>query len=272
MEEHLTRERSLFETPTWAVATVISVMVSLGFFVNACLEEFGKWLNKTHRKALLAALEKIREELMLFGLLSLLMGHWTIIVAKICINPPAVLDSRFYPCAVKSNQLRSVGHSFVSRSDCFNRSVSIVLVEAKKARFHNYCPQGLESFASYESLEQLHRFIFVLGVTHVLYSFVAIALAMIKIYSWRIWENEAKAIATQSTQDAPQAMPIDMKIRRLSTFISHRTSHPWSHRRVLVWLLCFSRQFWSSINRSDYKALRLGFITVGSLLSTWKLS
>lgn len=28
--------------------------------------------------------------------------------------------------------------------------------------------------------------------------------------------------------------------------------------------LCFSRQFWSSINRSDYKALRLGFITVCS--------
>lgn len=42
MEEHLTRERSLFETPTWAVATVITVMVSLGFFVNACLEELGK--------------------------------------------------------------------------------------------------------------------------------------------------------------------------------------------------------------------------------------
>lgn len=26
--------------------------------------------------------------------------------------------------------------------------------------------------------------------------------------------------------------------------------------------LCFSRQFWSSINRADYMALRLGFITV----------
>lgn len=45
MDEHLTRERSLFETPTWAVATVISVMVSLGFLVNACLKEFGKVKN-----------------------------------------------------------------------------------------------------------------------------------------------------------------------------------------------------------------------------------
>lgn len=42
--------------------------------------------------------------------------------------------------------------------------------------------QDREPFASYESLEQLHRFLFVLGVTHVSYSFLAIALAMIKVY------------------------------------------------------------------------------------------
>lgn len=42
--------------------------------------------------------------------------------------------------------------------------------------------QGHESLASYESLEQLHRFVFVLGVTHVTYSFLAVALAMIKVH------------------------------------------------------------------------------------------
>ncbi|GAU22621.1 hypothetical protein TSUD_234430, partial [Trifolium subterraneum] len=73
--------------------------------------------------------------------------------------------------------------------------------------------KGHESFASYESLEQLHRFVFVLGITHVSYSFVAVALAMIK--------------------------------------------------------LCFSRQFWSSINRADYIALRLGFITNHDLPLTY---
>lgn len=41
--------------------------------------------------------------------------------------------------------------------------------------------QGRESFASYESLEQLHRLIFILGITHVSYNFIAIALAMIKV-------------------------------------------------------------------------------------------
>ncbi|PNX75055.1 MLO-like protein 4-like, partial [Trifolium pratense] len=99
---------------------------------------------------------------------------------------------------------------------------------------------GHESFASYESLEQLHRFVFVLGITHVSYSFVAVALAMIKIYSWRTWENEAKTMAMQSLQG----------VENLVT-------------------LCFSRQFWSSINRSDYIALRLGFITNHDLPLTY---
>lgn len=42
--------------------------------------------------------------------------------------------------------------------------------------------QGYDSFASRESLEQLHRFLFILGTTHVLYSFLALALAVIKVH------------------------------------------------------------------------------------------
>lgn len=41
--------------------------------------------------------------------------------------------------------------------------------------------QGREPFVSHEGLEQLHRFLFVLGITHVLYSCLAVALAMGKV-------------------------------------------------------------------------------------------
>lgn len=88
---------------------------------------------------------------MLFGLLSLLMGHWTIIVAKICINSPAVLDNRFYPCMVET-ELRAIEHSVVSRSDFSNKTSPRELVEAKKARFHDYCPQVvIEAFTTLSS-------------------------------------------------------------------------------------------------------------------------
>ncbi|EXC35341.1 MLO-like protein 4 [Morus notabilis] len=250
--------RSLEETPTWAFATVITVLVSLGFFFHVSLKQFGKWLDKTRRKSLLAALEKIKEELMLFGVLSLLMGHWIVVVAKICVKTSA-LSSKFFPCAL-DGQVSSVDDFLVSTSESVNKSVP-----RKHFAVHEYCSQGHESFASHESLEQLHRFIFVLGTTHVFYSFAAIALAMLKIYSWRVWENEAKVIANQSLEDSPEALPNCARMRRMSTFIDHHTSHSWSQHKFLVWMLCFSRQFWSSINRSDYMALRLGFITTHQL-------
>ncbi|RVX16732.1 MLO-like protein 4 [Vitis vinifera] len=219
-------DRSLAETPTWAFATVVAVMVAFGFFFHFSLKHFKKWLEKTKRKSLLAALEKMKDELMLFGLLSLLMGHWTLFVAKICVKT-SVLSSRFYPCVLESD-IKPLEHIIVSDSNYFNDSAFPDELTTR----HNYCPKiqeqliewklvaprvvllkiftpnktgfsillGQESFASYESLEQLHRLLFVLGVIHVSYSFVTIALAMIKIYSWRRWEDQAKSMAIQGLQ------------------------------------------------------------------------
>ncbi|KAK7309366.1 hypothetical protein RJT34_06030 [Clitoria ternatea] len=255
--------RSLDETPTWAVATVITVLVSLSFLFQGTLNKLVKWLDKTKRKSLLSALDKIKEELMLFGLLSLLMGHWIVFVAKICIKS-SILSSRFFPCSIEKN-FGKAEHILRLSAEHSNKTV---LKEKVKHGLHNYCPRGHESLASYESLEQLHRFVFVLGVTHISYSFIAVTLSMIKIYSWRTWENEAKTMAIQSLQDTSQSTP-GIRLKRLSTFIFHQTSHPWSHHKILVWLLCFSRQFWSSIHRADYMALRLGFITNHELPLTY---
>ncbi|XXG75007.1 hypothetical protein AAC387_Pa07g3600 [Persea americana] len=234
VEEQMGVGRSLAETPTWSVATVITAMVAVGFLIQRYINNCRKWLVKTKRKALLAALEKIKEEMMLFGLLSLSLGHWTIWVARICVKS-SVFSARFYPCAEEAHK------------------------ESKG--LHNYCPKGHEPFASFESLEQLHRLLIVLGITHVSYSFFTVALAMIKIYSWRSWESQAMAMAIQNLQDSSGVGSKNMVIRRQSTFVFHHTSHPWSKNKVLIWMLCFIRQFWSSINRADYMALRLGFIT-----------
>uniref|UniRef100_A0A3Q7FU55 MLO-like protein n=1 Tax=Solanum lycopersicum TaxID=4081 RepID=A0A3Q7FU55_SOLLC len=99
-----------------------------------------------------------------------------------------------------------------------------------------------------------------------------------QIYSWRTWENYAKSIALQRleghllaslTLGSEEAVPNNTRMGRLSTFTFHQTTHPWSQHRALVWLLCFSRQFWSSINEADYMALRLGFITTHQLPLTY---
>ncbi|XP_071722109.1 MLO-like protein 4 [Rutidosis leptorrhynchoides] len=201
---------------------------------------------------------------MLFGVLSLLMGHWSIFIAKICIKS-SLISSRFYPCAPKPDVGSSVEHIFLPNSDFLNYSVSRLKLQEKHITPNRYCPEGHESFASHESLEQMHRFVFLLAATHVSYSFIAIAFAMIKILSWKTWEIQAQNIAKKNLEKTPLEATNSSKMNRLSTFIVHRVSHPWSQHRILVWLLCFGRQFWSSINHSDYQALRLGFISTHQL-------
>ncbi|KAJ6342862.1 hypothetical protein OIU78_010725 [Salix suchowensis] len=191
--------RSLVETPTYSVATVITVLVFVCFAFQRSIYRFGKWLKKTRRKALFVSLEKIKEELMLLGLISLLLAQCARWISEIC---------------------------------------------------------GHEPFVSLEGLEQLHRFLFVLGITHVVYSCLTVGLAMSKIYSWRKWENQINLVADENLQAKKNKV-----MRRQSTFVFHHTSHPWSRSRVLIWMLCFFRQFTSSIKKSDYLALRLGFIT-----------
>lgn len=198
--------RSLTGTPTWAVATVITVMVTLGFFFQASLQQFGKvysvcvcvllcmynfvifnfnlhlfceyqWLDKTKRKALVAALDKIKDgneqnwftnnvlfvimalqkgfcflsylvviepELMLFGLLSLLMGHWIIYVAKICVKSSA-FSRRFYPCALESELSTSINHVFVTSPNFMNYSTSRRLLNDD---MDDYCPQVMNFYVS----------------------------------------------------------------------------------------------------------------------------
>ncbi|KAL0551409.1 hypothetical protein IC582_010495 [Cucumis melo] len=71
--------RLLAITPTRAFATVVTLMVSFGFFFQGTLKQ----TKRRKRKSLLVVLKKIKEELMLFGLLSLLMGHWIVFVTDL---------------------------------------------------------------------------------------------------------------------------------------------------------------------------------------------
>ncbi|PIA47111.1 hypothetical protein AQUCO_01400069v1 [Aquilegia coerulea] len=242
--------RSLAETPTWSVASVTTVMVFVCLFAERSIYRFGKWLKKTRRKALFASLEKIKEELMFLGLISLMLGQWGKSISEICINS-SLFNSKFYLCSEEDFGIIDVEHIFRANSKSSNSNHPATISVTK-----HQCGVGSEPFVSQEGLEQLHRFLFVLGITHVLYSCVAVGLAMIKIYSWRKWEIQACVMAEESLQAKKTKV-----MRRQTTFVFHHTSHPWSRNRVLIWMLCFLKQFKSSIGKSDYMALRLGFIT-----------
>ncbi|CAH9082168.1 unnamed protein product [Cuscuta europaea] len=256
-DETLRVGRSLEGTPTWSVATVTTVMVFLCFFVERSIFRFGRWLEKTRRKALYASLEKIKEELMLLGLISLLLGQWARWITQICVSS-SLYNSKFYICSQEDYSSSQRMHFQDSSMVSSNHNEDIHPHTIRHSPHHySQCGEGREPFISTEGLEQLHRFLFVLAITHVLYSFIAVGLSMSKIYSWKKWENQV-SIGPESN-NLPAAKCKVM--RRQSTFALNHTSHPWARSPILIWMLCFLRQFRSSsIQKSDYLALRLGFI------------
>jgi len=89
-------DRSLKQTPTWAVA-----VVCLGFVVISLLLEHGihrvsNWLSRRNKKALYEALEKLKAELMLLGFISLLLTVGQKPISMICISKK--LAGTMLPC------------------------------------------------------------------------------------------------------------------------------------------------------------------------------
>ncbi|KAL0375952.1 UNVERIFIED_CONTAM: MLO-like protein 4 [Sesamum calycinum] len=244
--------RSLEVTPTWSVATVTTVMVFVCLFAERSIYKFGKWLKKTKRKALFASLEKIKEELMLLGLISLLLGQWARWISQICVNS-SLFSSKFYLCSEEDygetkRMLLTEQSSSSNGTDIPPKGISYVASHT--------CGEGREPFVSAEGLEQLHRFLFVLGITHVLYSCITVGLAMSKVHFTSLSSRVLNFFELFVLGN-----PKHKVMRRQSTFALHHASHPWSRSRVLIWMLCFLKQFRSSVRKSDYMALRLGFIT-----------
>ncbi|KAF8391356.1 hypothetical protein HHK36_023660 [Tetracentron sinense] len=275
MAEDTKDMRSLALTPTWSVASVLTIFVVVSLLVERSIHRLSSWLQKTNRKPLFEALEKMKEELMLLGFISLLLTSTSSMISNICIQSK-FYDSRFSPCSRSeiedtetennSSHDRKLLMGSVLRHS-FRRVLSGLnqdsCKEARDCIYWKYIDNmiapasGHEPFVSYEGLEQLHRFIFVMAVTHVSYSCLTMLLAIVKIHTWRNWEDEAHV----DRHDSLTEITRELLMRRQSTFVKFHTSNPWSRNRFLIWVTCFFRQFGRSVVRADYLTLRMGFIT-----------
>ncbi|KAJ9182880.1 hypothetical protein P3X46_006825 [Hevea brasiliensis] len=256
MAENTKEMRSLALTPTWSVATVLTIFVVVSLIVERSIHRLSNWLRKTNRKPLFAALEKMKEELMLLGFISLLLTATSSTIANICI-PSKFYDSAFAPCT------RNEIDEELEENTSEGRKLQMLFFSPLSVRRmlnsldKNTCKEGHEPFVSYEGLEQLHRFIFVMAVTHILYSCLTMLLAIVKIHSWRIWEEEAH----MDRHDRLSEIAREQTLRRQTTFVRYHASNPLARNSFLIWVTCFFRQFGHSVVRTDYLTLRKGFIT-----------
>ncbi|XP_058110214.1 MLO-like protein 6 [Magnolia sinica] len=251
--------RSLEQTPTWAVAVVCFALVLISIFIEHIIHLIGKWLTKRHKRALYEALEKIKSELMLLGFISLLLTVGQAPISKICI--PESVGNTWHPCKRNSTE----GHQSTnnnektSSGDDSDDGVGRKLLWSSARRIlagggTDKCAKGKVPLVSADGIHQLHIFIFVLAVFHVLYCISTMALGRLKMRSWKSWERETKTVEYQFSHD-----PERFRFARDTSF-GRRHLNCWSHSPFLIWIVCFFRQFVRSVPKVDYLTLRHGFI------------
>ncbi|KAK4387821.1 MLO protein1 [Sesamum angolense] len=255
-------ERSLEQTSTWAVAIVCAVFVIISVVIEHGIQSLGKWFQKREKKAMFEALEKIKSELMLLGFISLLLTVGTTYVAKICVSKE--LGERWLPC---ETGLKNDGGSGDGDDDddgkgkkghrkLLSYAEEMVWRRALAAGKdqYDYCSaKGQVSLISYSGVHQLHVFIFVLAVMHVLYSVILVVLGHAKMKKWKAWELETSSLEYQFTNDPERFR------------LAHQTSFVRRHSGIyttpgLKWIVAFFRQFFGSISKVDYMTIRNGFI------------
>ncbi|KAF8409176.1 hypothetical protein HHK36_005250 [Tetracentron sinense] len=218
---------SLEETPTWAVAVVCFILITISLIIEHALHHLTKYFRRKRRKSLTRALYKMKSELMLLGFISLLLSVSQKPVAKICI-PKSVAET-FLPC--KNTTLPS---EFEEEPRCEE--------------------QGKVSLLSREGVKQLHYLIFVLAFFHVLSCVLTFGLGMVKMKRWESWEEETRTLEYLYSND-----PRRFRLTHQTSF-GKRHLNCWSDHHLLRWPACFLRQFIGSVSKVDYFTLRHGFI------------
>lgn len=256
--------RSLEQTPTWAVAVVCFVLVVISIIIEHIIHLIGKWLTKQHKRALYEALEKVKSELMLMGFISLLLTVGQGPISKICI--PVSVGNSWHPCTnpkVTTSDTNNKSGSDSDSPDSDNDTSRKLLWTSNSvngarrilAGYPDKClDKGKVALVSQDGIHQLHIFIFVLAVFHVLYCITTMALGRAKMRSWKSWESETKTIEYQFTHD-----PERFRFARETSF-GRRHLNFWTKSPVLIWIVCFFRQFVRSVPKVDYFTLRHGFI------------
>ncbi|KAG8495178.1 hypothetical protein CXB51_012813 [Gossypium anomalum] len=253
--------RSLEETPTWAVAVVCFGLVLISIIIEHIIHMIGKWLKKKHKRALYEALEKIKSELMLLGFISLLLTVGEGSITSICVSEK--VGSTWHPCHNDRQEIADEPPSEEDTSDNNEHRRRLLMMSDSVRVFRRSlagksedkcADKGKVQFISYEALDQLHYFIFVLAVFHVIYCILTLLLGRAKMRKWKRWERETRTIEYQYSHD-----PERFRFARETSFGRRHLSF-WTKNPILLWIVCFFRQFIRSVPKVDYLTLRHGFI------------
>ncbi|KAK1571443.1 hypothetical protein Q3G72_017169 [Acer saccharum] len=238
MPEGYELERTLESTPTWAVAVVCFVMLAISIAIEHLIHMIGKWLHNRHKLALVEALEKIKAELMLMGFVSLLLTMGQTTISGICVSQKVA--NSWHPCNKQQEEAKN--------EDAEKAAKKLII------RYDECSDRNQVAFVSSYGVHQLHIFIFILAVFHIIYCLTTLAMGRTKMKKWQVWEDETKTFEYQYYND-----PERFRFARDTSF-GRRHLNIWTSSSVSLWIVCFFRQFFGSVTKVDYLTLRHGFI------------
>ncbi|KAF4377102.1 hypothetical protein F8388_017506 [Cannabis sativa] len=237
MAEEEQLSNSLEFTPTWVVAVVCFVIVLISLCAERSLHKLGKFLHREKQDALFEALQKLKEELMLLGFISLLLTVFQNLISKICI--PSHVANDMLPCKRPTSEDSHHGRRLLSEGGL------------------GHCEKGKVQMLSLEALHHLHIFIFVLAVVHVVFCVTTMILGGAKIRQWKQWEDSIRRGIKASQNLRTDVDKTQAKHHR--EFLENASGY-WNRVAIVSWILSFFKQFYGSVTKSDYIALRQGFI------------
>ncbi|KAG0555430.1 hypothetical protein KC19_12G168400 [Ceratodon purpureus] len=255
-------EKSLEQTPTWAVALVCTVFVVASLLVERGLHSLGQYFKRSNKRELYHTLEVIKNELMLLGFISLFLTVFQPKVAALCM--PEKLNRSMLPCPyVPLNQETST--STEAAAPAAHRRLFTTEEEPPSS---SSCSAGHVQVISVEGLHQLHIFIFVMAVIHVCYSCLTVLVGLWQVHSWKKWEVEAINEGGTTVDEAlnPKHIKLDPGQKFAEGRIRYeflRTSRTGLNLDSYVY--SFFRQFGRPIYKADYLCLRAGFIATHQL-------
>ncbi|OMO69865.1 Mlo-related protein [Corchorus capsularis] len=256
---------SLEYTPTWILAAVCTVIVAVSLAAERLLHCLGNKLKTKNQKPLYEALQKLKEELMLLGFISLLLTVSQSLISEMCISENA-LDTML-PCKPQKKEETSEGSNSTSTTSHFQKFFAStlssrtrrLLAETVQSSKVGYCAKrGKVPLLSTEALHHLHIFIFVLAVVHVTFCVLTVSFGGLRIRQWKHWEDE---IAKQN-YDSEEVLKKKVTHVHQHAFIKEHFLGFGKNSIVLGWLHSFFKQFYASVTKADYVTLRLGFITM----------
>ncbi|KAL0341418.1 UNVERIFIED_CONTAM: MLO-like protein 1 [Sesamum radiatum] len=132
-----------------------------------------------------------------------------------------------------------------------------LLATASDTATAGYCDaKGKAPLLSQKALHDLHIFIFVLALSHVVFSALTILFGRLRIRQWRHWEDSIQKKLNHGDDDPEEGMVTHVQHHAyFSKFSSGIGRLP-----LFGWLISILKQFYGPVEKLEYRTLRRGFI------------